>query len=198
MKNLTKLVMLLCFIVTYTSCEDETIFAENEQNQAFNQENEDALDEENCETAFAYQEDGCFLEDGFSRWGWSIGPFKKSFKDTFDIYQAAGQCNTENGELVGSFSVAYSTSKNTVLVEYRLFDGYELSETHFYVGNEKYPIKNGQYTVAPGQYTDSHEYLYGSNYDSFLIENVKGTIYFIAHAVVCEEDDEEILPTDSL
>ena len=196
MKHLLKMSYLLLFVAVFTTaCEDELI-EEDVTNAVETPGNETAADEE-CETAFAYFEEGCFIDDGFNRWGWTIGPFNETFKTEFPIYQAAGQCNLENGEEVGYIDITYDFEANFVWIHIYAFEGYGFSETHFYVGNEKYPRKNnGQFTVAPGKYTEIHEDLDGTNFDEYLIENIEGEIYFIVHAVVCEEDEGE-LPTDS-
>lgn len=199
MKHLLKLSSLLVFLVVFTTaCEHEQL--KEDQTLATQKANEDIEDEVECETAFAYFEEGCFLNDGFNRWGWTIGPFTDNYKGEFDIYQAAGRCDINKGDLVGYFEITYDAEENTVLVHYHLNAGYGLNETHFYVGNEKYPRKkNGQFTVAPGKFTETHEGLDGANFDAFFIENVEGEIYFIAHAVVCEDDDDGGgLPTDEL
>ncbi|WP_298789330.1 hypothetical protein [uncultured Allomuricauda sp.] len=127
-----------------------------------------------CETAFARGNDGntCFLDEGFSRWGWTIGPLSPGADESYDIYAAAGQCDISKGELVGTVDVVYSDGE--VTVTYNIDDSYIVSETHTYAGNDMFPTKDGSPTVAPGQYS--------------IQEDLDGDIYVIAHAVVCAEE----------
>ena len=130
------------------------------------------MEEPECETAFARGDNGdtCFLDNGFNRWGWSIGPLEEG-DYTYEIYAAAGQCDIEKGSLVGTVDVSYQDGD--VEVTYNIDDAYTVEETHTYAGNEMFPVtKKGKPTVAPGQYT--------------IAENLDGTIFVIAHAVVCQ------------
>ncbi|WP_298506689.1 hypothetical protein [uncultured Maribacter sp.] len=127
-----------------------------------------------CETAFARGTDGntCFSDtpQGFNRWGWTIGPLNEG-DYTYDIWAAAGQCDTSKGELVGTVDVSYNAGD--VSVTYNIDPYYTVKETHTYAGNGMFPLnKKGKATVAPGQYS--------------IEENLDGEIYVIAHAVVCK------------
>lgn len=128
-----------------------------------------------CETAFAFSGDqnDCFINNGFSRWGWSI-KINEPGDYTYDIYAGAGQCDLSKGELVGTVDVSYSNAGN-VSVTYNIDSSYTVNETHTYAGKNMFPSKKGKKggpTVAPGQYTIS--------------DNLDGEIYVIAHAVVCK------------
>jgi hypothetical protein len=125
-----------------------------------------------CETAFARDTGGanCFLDNGFSRWGWSLEISGFSVT-TYDIYAGAGQCDISKGALVGTVTVDYSS--NGVEVTYDIDSSYTVSETHTYAGTAMFPTKNGDDTVAPGQYTIEDGLTTGD------------PIYVIAHAVVC-------------
>lgn len=134
-----------------------------------------------CETAFAYGGGlaTCFLDLGFSRWGWSNGPLGEGTY-TFDIWAAAGQCDTSKGVLVGTLTVEYYSG--TAAVTYTMYEGFTLDETHLYVGNEILPRDvKGNYTVAPGQYP----YKDGAS-ATYTVEGLSGDIYVVAHAVVCK------------
>ena len=131
-----------------------------------------------CETTFAKgnasDDHACFDEGGFSRWGWNIGPLSEGTY-TYNVYAGAGQCNINNGALVGTVTIEYSNG--SVTAEYDLLDGYVNTEEHLYAGYTPYPVKNnGRYTVAPGQY--------------YVEQDLSGDIYVIAHSVVCEDDDD--------
>ncbi|WP_420322325.1 hypothetical protein [Flagellimonas sp.] len=132
--------------------------------------------EPSCETAFARGDNGntCFLDEGFSRWGWTIGPLSEGAEESYEIYAAAGQCDINKGELVGTVDVSYVGGD--VTVTYNIDDDYTVDETHTYAGNGMFPTdKKGKATVAPGQYS--------------IQENLSGDIYVIAHAVVCGDFD---------
>ncbi|WP_282042499.1 hypothetical protein [Winogradskyella flava] len=131
-----------------------------------------------CETAFAKgnsnNDHACFDEGGFSRWGWNIGPLSEGTY-TYDVYAAAGQCNINNGGLVGTVTITYDS--NGVSATYDLLEGYVNTEEHLYAGYTPYPVKNnGRYTVAPGQY--------------YVDSDLSGEIYVIAHSVVCPEEEQ--------
>ncbi len=177
---------MLSFFISFTSCEKDDSMSEDNINREIKNEKE----KDECETAFAYgkpEEAICFLDDdelNSNRWGWSIGPISVNHSESYLIYQSAGGCNLDNGELIGTLHVVYES--DYVLVDFVANEGYGFFETHLFVGNEKYPRKrNGQFTVAPGQYTESNNYPDGSLNDNYKIDNVEGQIYIIAHAVVC-------------
>lgn len=175
------ILFLMVASVAFNSCEVEQL--ETEENNL--EESFSRAPEKGCETAFAFYKDGCFLDDGFNRWGWSIGPLKADSKQEYDIYQAAGKCDISKGQLIGSLYVTYSED-GSVNVDYNAKSGYQFFETHLYVGNDKYPtLKNGKPTVAPGKYPYKHSFPDGESSDSFKINDMDGDIYVIAHAVVC-------------
>lgn len=130
--------------------------------------------ESSCETAFARGTDGntCFIGEGFSRWGWSIGPLSEGTEATYEVYAGAGQCDISKGELVGTVDVSYVGGN--VTVAYNIDAAYNVSATHTYAGTGMFPLdKNGVATVAPGQY--------------YIEDNLSGDIYVIAHADVCKD-----------
>jgi hypothetical protein len=131
--------------------------------------------EEVCETAFAKAGDGiCFIPQ-FSRWGWTNlieGPGTYEW----ELWAAAGQCDTDNGELAGTVTVVYDGDGN-VSVTFNVESPWRLEETHVYAGETMFPqVSRGRRTtstVAPGQYFNA------GPFDG-------GPIYVIAHAVVCK------------
>lgn len=133
--------------------------------------------EPSCETAFARGTDGntCFIGEGFDRWGWSIGPLAEGTEESYEVYAAAGQCDIEKGELVGTVDVSYVDGE--VSVTYNIDEAYTVSETHTYVGSTMFPMNDGAATVAPGQY--------------YIEENLSGDVYVIAHAEVCTDGESE-------
>jgi hypothetical protein len=146
----------------------------------------------NCETAYAYYTYNCgcwggsakcFSQWGFSQWGWTNGPLRPGCYN-FPIYAGAAQCNPYKGKKVGYLTVYYNGS--TASVTYHMYNGYNMDETHLYVGCDPLPKNNGSYTVAPGQYPYSHD-LDNASTDSYMITGLCGCykIYIIAHAVVC-------------
>ncbi|MBA6157073.1 T9SS type A sorting domain-containing protein, partial [Tenacibaculum sp. S7007] len=152
---------------------------------------------EACETAFArYDENSCFLNDGFNRWGWT-NYFAEEGVYTMPLYAGAPVCDPVaegKGTQTGEVTVTYQGG--FVSVEYNLFEGYAMNTAQVYIGCEKYPTKNGKETVAPGQYNFKSGNLdYGYNY-KFEPVAATGPIYVIAHAVTCEEICRCSVPTD--
>jgi len=149
-----------------------------------------------CDTMFAKDTSGsdrCFDQDGFSRWGWTNGPFTEGTY-FLDLYAGAGQCDTSKGELVGVVIVEYSGS--TVEVSYQSLGGHVFTETHLYVGKNPYPQKRKgkKYvnTVAPGQFPYKNDGLGNVLMDSYTIHDVEGPIWVIAHGVACQTDNLRI------
>lgn len=134
------------------------------------------------ETAFAYGDNyaTCFLDWGFNRWGWSNGPLAEGTY-SFEIWAAAGQCDTDKGTLTGTLSVNYANG--TATVTYTMYSGFMMTENHLYVGADRLPKKNGVETVAPGQYPLVYGDIY-SGQTTYTVNNLSGPIYVVAHAVV--------------
>jgi hypothetical protein len=141
------------------------------------------------ETAFAFggANAGCFLLDGFSRWGWT-----NSFDATADgeyvleLWAGAGQCDLTKGALVGTVTVAYDAATRTATVSYDIPGG--MSQAHVYVGCGKYPLDNkGNPTVAPGQYPSVTEFDEPavSQTVTFTVPVGCDEFHVIAHAVAC-------------
>ena len=186
--------ILVFSLLFMCSCQVEPLPSDNlPVNNQNNQSQDDSEDENECETLFAWGPDvtsTCFLDDGFHRWGWTIGPLA-SGEYTFDLYAGAGQCDLEKGTLVGTLNVNYNEDEGTADVEFTMLEGYVLNETHLYIGNDPYPTSsNGQITVAPGQFPYQHE-LDNTAHDSYTIEDLSGEIYIIAHGVVCNDTDDD-------
>lgn len=137
-----------------------------------------------CGTAYAYLPGHatCFLNLGFSSWGWTNGPLAPG-SYTFELWASAAGCDTSKGRLVGSVAVAYNGS--TALVTYHLYAGYWMTATQLYVGNARLPKLKGKETVSPGQYSYVHGVLDDATTDSYLVNGLSGNIYVVAHAVVC-------------
>ncbi|WP_224487878.1 hypothetical protein [Robertkochia flava] len=168
---------------------DARYIAEEDTTPAQTETSEESGDQEgeevSCETLFARgtdEESRCFSQDGFSRWGWTLGPLSEG-EYTFELYAGAGQCDIEKGTLVGHLTLNYSDGSASVT--YEMLEGFTLSETHLYIGSVPYPEDNkGEPTVAPGEYPDQHE-LDNASGDSFQIDGLSGEIYVIAHGVSC-------------
>jgi hypothetical protein len=153
-------------------------------------ENNDVPD--GCETAFAYGNSSatCFLSiddpcdnpnNAFSRWGWTNGPYAEGIY-TMPIYAAAGQCDLSKGTNVGTLTVDYSGGN--VTVSYEINAPYNLDEVHVYVGNSLLAGPSCEWTVAPGQYPVVDEDASGNSY-STTFTGISGSIYVVAHSVVC-------------
>ena len=190
MKNIPKL--LICCVLLLFSCQVEQFDQKNlstEKKPDHIEENSDEQTE--CETFFAKGDNddaSCFLEDGFNRWGWTNGPLSTG-EYTFDLYAGAGQCDIEKGTLVGVLTINYDELTGIAEIGFEMLEGFVLSETHLYIGNEPYPTnKKGDPTVAPGQFPYQHE-LDEVAFDSYTINNLSGEIYVIGHGVVCADDN---------
>ena len=138
-----------------------------------------------CDTAYAYGEEyaTCFLDCGFSNWGWTNGPLGPGSYE-FELWAGAAQCDTSKGTLVGWLSVDYDGS--TAIVTYNVYEGNYMTATHLYVGNDRLPKNNKDIeTVAPGQYPYKHDGLNNVTTDSYTVTGLSGDIYVVAHADVC-------------
>ncbi len=189
MKTIIKLFTVFSLIF-FISCENEA-FIDESQSLTNNQRTKGDEDK-GCETAYAFYEKGCFLDDDFKRWGWVIGPLNTEVfeykEDKFLIYAGAGQCSTEKGDLIGTIHV--EGVDGVLYIDYHINPDseYLFTETHLYVGSDKYPtLPNGKPTVAPGKYNYQHDLGDGASDDYYEIEikDLSEDFYIIAHAVVC-------------
>ncbi|MCX2678314.1 hypothetical protein OOZ15_00020 [Galbibacter sp. EGI 63066] len=176
MKSLTKLIMLVGFVFTMNSCSDELPLQELHY--------EAVTAEVNEETAFANcmspDHISCFLDDGFNRWGWVNGPVTNGL--TSPLIAGAGQCDLDKGTVVGSVDVSYNHATGMVSIIFSAEEGWEITETHLYVGGEPYPVgKNGKPTVAPGKFPHKGQMEY--------LVPAPNPFYYIAHAVVVESTE---------
>lgn len=138
-----------------------------------------------CGTAYAYHPDyaTCFLDLGFTKWGWTNGPLGAG-SYVFQFWAGAADCDTSKGRLVGEVTIDYDGS--TAVVSYQLYEGNWMTGTHLYVGNERLPRdKKGNETVNPGQYPYKHDPLNNVTTDSYTVTGLSGDIYVVAHALVC-------------
>ena len=138
-----------------------------------------------CGTAYAYHADyaTCFLDLGFTKWGWTNGPLGPGSYE-FQLWAGAADCDTSKGRLVGQLTVDYDGS--TAVVTYNIYEGNWMTATHLYVGSNRLPRgKGGSETVSPGQYPYVHDSLNNVTTDSYTLTGLSGDIYVVAHAVVC-------------
>lgn len=192
---------LLCSAFLVLACEVEPVSVDlkggipnNSKNKG---KNDSGSEDDGCETLFAFGQDQstCFIDDDFSRWGWTIGPLEEG-SYSFDLYGGAGQCDTEKGTFVGTLKVEYAAG--TAKVDYMMEDGFDLSETHLYIGEVAYPTdKNGNPTVAPGQFPYNNGEVTDPSMDSYTVTELSGPIYVIAHGVVCLATDDGGEDTDT-
>ena len=143
-------------------------------------------DEIHNETAYAKADDGiCFIEEGFSRWGWT-NPIVNTTGAQYEmpIYAGAGQCDITKGWHVGTLTVTI-TSPSQASVTYTMFSGYEIDEAQLYVGLDKFPKKGNKYTVASGQFPFKDDHLDGATSKTFSVAIPNGEdFWLIAHSVV--------------
>ncbi len=161
------------------------------------------FEKEKCygdETAWAYSEEYAKPNWNYVRgnnWGWTNGPLSVGTYE-FPIYAGAGGNDIEKGTLVGTLYVVYDAGN--VTVNYDLDEGYYLSETHLWVGNDVLPAVRRGYTNAPGQFPNNHYYGFeaGETMETEWVwtgSGFEGEIWVAAHAVVwmeveCEETEE--------
>ena len=91
---------------------------------------------------------------------------------------------------MGTFTVHYDGTAQTVTVTYNISLGFYLTEAHVFVGSGLFPLNNGNITVAPGQYTVVDDPVPAGSENTYVaIIDVAylggGDIYAIAHGVVC-------------
>jgi len=115
------------------------------------------------ETAFMLGNQ-CFIDIGFTRWGWSYewgqdvtlqAPLSgtASVVDgsiTLPIYAGRGQCDETNGEYVGDVTIDQATGTFSVV----MLAGQHLDEIHIEYDEigEVAELGSGSWTVAPGKY----------------------------------------------
>jgi len=187
MKHLQLATILLALF--FGSCSTDT----TQEEEVLNAQFATSKSSGSCNTAFAKAEDNvssCFINDGFRRWGWSIGPLTPG-EYSFPIYAGAGQCDIEKGALAGTLNVNFDGVGNTVDVAYVANNGFEFTETHLYIGDTSYPMmkkgKKPKATVAPGKYPYQHANPVDRKNDEYTITDItENKIYIIAHAVTCE------------
>ncbi|MFD0932328.1 DUF4842 domain-containing protein [Psychroflexus salinarum] len=140
----------------------------------------DIFSKTGCETGFAFGNNTFVdLELTNKRWGWANELTNvQDGSYTFDIWAGAGQNNTNNGTLAGVLTVEVSGSD--VTVTYDMNQGFTMSETHLYLGD------NPPTTIAPGQFGNTHN-LENATSDSFSVSySGDGDFWIVAHAVICE------------
>jgi len=188
------LLFTIGLMLFFVSCETEQ-YAENELDATSLKKSEEDAEKDGCETGFAICASDistCFLDEGFNRWGWTIGPVASWDGDhTYDIYAGAGQCDTTKGELAGKVILNYYNG--VAQVDFIAEDGFVFKETHLYIGKDEFPMQrrgnNYVPTVAPGQYPYKHGDLDNVVMDSYTVDGLTGHVYLIAHSVVCADVD---------
>ncbi len=141
----------------------------------------------------------CFMgldldDDGsmdFDTWGWTNGAMSENetSERTYKLFVNASDCDVSNAEEVGKVSLVYFDGK--VSAKFELFDGYKMSSTAMYVGNDILPKDGGVYTTDPSKYPYQHSGLGAADTDTYDITGLTGQIYVIVYASIV--DDEEPL-----
>ena len=125
---------------------------------------------------------GATRRDSRGSGGWSNGPIGVGTY-SWPLYAGAGQCNINNGTLVGNLQIVYVGS-NVAVTYTTLNSGIHLNTTQLWVGNTILPLKKGKYITAPGQFPQKHENLGGVMTDTYTISGFTGNLYVAAHADV--------------
>lgn len=163
--------------------------------------------EDNCMNGFAfkYPHTGndkwsyCFLDDSFENWGWTMGPFDNSKRyNNIPLYtngEKDGTCKPENATAIGyaEFSID-DPSKNEVHVKIVLENpNYMLKKSHVYIGEDKYPLKEGTPTIDPYYYGNTNGVLVNTMTDTYTITNVNSSsFYIIIHVDICPVEDNPL------
>lgn len=135
------------------------------------------------ETAFAFGDQTLQdLGNRINRWGWQISvDAEHGFAGEQPLYAGAAHNDPSKGTHVGTF--LYSYANGVLNVNYTLFSGFSLNETHVYAGNAYVS------TGAPGQFGNTHDELsIGTMSDNFqvMVADPEGDgIYVVGHATVC-------------
>jgi len=125
------------------------------------------------ETAWAFGNNKNWDSVKSTNWGWNIGPISEGYSASHDLIAGAGGNVVANGTLVGHVDIVYADG--IVTVTYHMLDGFELMDTHVWIGSTKLPkLKNGKMTDSPGQFP----------YEDGVSIAVTGQVYVAAHAVV--------------
>ena len=121
----------------------------------------------NCHTSYAYDGENadmnkCFLDMGFNKWGWTIGPLNSSYFDsgsvTWEIYSQAHDCDINMGDVVGNAVLEYNVSSGEGELTVATYSGYFFTQIDLWVDNEKLPRNNkGHYSIATKRYTESYD-----------------------------------------
>jgi hypothetical protein len=119
-----------------------------------------------------------------NRWGWAI-ELTEAGDTEYEIWAGAGLNDTGKGVHVGTLNVSWDGSQATVT--YIMFDGYCLEEVHLFADDGK------PNTIAPGQFGNTVEFDPNDNFYEFvnipLVDTDDGSVWLIAHAVVCNNCD---------
>lgn len=117
--------------------------------------------------------------------GCTNGPFDEGLY-RLDLRVHASQ-ETDRDVLVGSVYLSYHASVATVV--YDMDIEYGLEEVHLYVG--KWPLPRGargNITLTSSHFPYTDEHLGGLHEHAFMVPDLTGPIYVVAHATVCRQE----------
>jgi hypothetical protein len=109
----------------------------------------------NLQTVFAKGSGArCFSDYGIpqSQWGWTNRITPGTY--VWDLWADAELCNTQNGTLVGTVTVVYSSQGN-VTVTLNVDSPNILIESYVYAGSTALPRIRGRNSVVPSLYTNN-------------------------------------------
>ncbi|WP_373056114.1 hypothetical protein [Zunongwangia sp. H14] len=134
-----------------------------------------------CETAFMLG-NNTFISLGLtnSRWGWTEHFTGADGSYTYPLYAGAGQNDYQNkGYQAGNIII--TVTGTNVEVEFDLFTGITINETHIYFSDSSAPN-----TISPGQYgnTDEDPNATGETYN--FTYSGDGNFWIIVHAGSCQ------------
>ena len=116
-----------------------------------------------------------FCDSGFSNWGWT-NEITNPYTGSWPLYAGAGQCDTDKGTLVGTFTVSYYGGFSYA---FNVDEGYASDDAAVYADTAMFPVspdRRGGPTTAPGQY--------------YVADDLDGAIHVIAHVNVGTPDPD--------
>lgn len=137
----------------------------------------------------------CFLTDPlfasyeFDQWGWTNGALTpdEKFISHYELFANVGGCDVEGATKVGDMELNYFAGTATATIT--LLNGFTMSESRLYIGNDMLPRVADDFTVDPANYPYVHSGLGAAASDTFTVNGLSGNIYIIGYIVLNSEED---------
>lgn len=131
----------------------------------------------------------CFMDYGFDTFGWTNGAMfpDETFLSTYNIYINVTGCDISRATKVGEIKLHYFNGTATANIT--LLQGYTMSKTALYLGNDMFPKVGGVNTIDPANYPYQHD-LCGATTDTYTVSGLSGNIFIIGYVLL--DQDEEV------